>query len=312
LVLFFKKEPLSWFLFADEFHAIITKSPRIRAVGLLTALALAGCVATPPACPPPGVWLSPADLRTVPDPVPAAANRAVVLLGEQHDSAADHRWELATIEGLYTRNRAMVLGFEMFPRDRQAVLDRWVRGELSEAAFLAQSDWTHVWGFDAGFYMPIFRFARDRHIPMLALNVSRRLVHLVAARGWARVAPALREGVGDPAPASPAYEASLRDAMSGHGAGAGGGMAMTPERLRHFIEAQLLWDRAMAEKIAASRTRAPGATVVAIMGAGHLENRWGVPHQLAALGVTDTVVLLPAHGACKPLGPFYADAVYSD
>jgi len=68
----------------------------------------------------------------------------------------------------------------------------------------------------------------------------------------------------------------------------------------------------MAEAIAAERARAPGLTVVAIMGAGHLQNRNGVPHQLAALGVPDPVVLLPEHAACAPLGPFYADAIYTD
>jgi uncharacterized iron-regulated protein len=275
-------------------------------------LLLAGCVAPPPACPPPGAWISPANLQRVADPVAAAAHRPVVLLGEQHDSAADHRWQLATIDGLYANNPAMALGFEMFPRSKQSVLDAWVRGELSEKAFLEQSDWKHVWGFDAGFYLPIFRFARDHHVPMLALNISHHLAHLVATQGWQNVAPALREGVGTPAPASAAYAASLKDAMSGHGAAAMGGPAMTPERLRHFIEAQLLWDRAMAEAIAAERARAPGVTVVAIMGAGHLQDRNGVPHQLAALGMADPVVLLPAHGACAPLGPFYADAVYTD
>ena len=279
---------------------------------LLVLPVLAGCVAAPPACPPPGAWLSPANLQPVADPVPAASHRAVVLLGEQHDSVADHHWELATIERLYANNPTLALGFEMFPRGKQEVLDAWVRGELSEDAFLAQSDWKHVWGFDAGFYLPIFRFARQHAIPMLALNVSRHLVHLVATQGWQSIAPALREGVGDPAPAGAAYAASLKEAMSGHEGAAMGGPAMTPERLRHFLEAQLLWDRAMAEAIAAERARAPALTVVAIMGAGHLQNRNGVPHQLAALGVPDPVVLLPEHAACAPLGPFYADAIYTD
>jgi uncharacterized iron-regulated protein len=123
---------------------------------------------------------------------------------------------------------------------------------------------------------------------MVALNVSHRLVHLVSQRGWAGVAVADREGVGTPVPPNAAYRAALADAMAGHG-----GPAMTPARLGHFIDAQLVWDRAMAEAIAAERARAPGAPVVAIMGEGHMEDGGGVPRQLAALGVSGVHVELP-------------------
>lgn len=271
---------------------------------LLSALLLAACAATQPACVAPGRWADPASLRVVPDPV-AATVRPIVLLGEIHDSAADHAWQLDTIRRIAAARPALALGFEMFPRSDQTVLDAWVRGELTEVAFLAKSDWAHVWGFPAALYLPIFRYARDHRIPMLALNVSHRLVHLTGQVGWAGVPTADREGVGTPAPPSTAYRASLAEAMSSHG-----GPRMTPDRLARFIDAQLVWDRAMAEAIAAQRARDPARTVVSIMGVGHLENRDGVPRQLAALGQADAQVLIPVAQACAPLGAGYADAIY--
>jgi uncharacterized iron-regulated protein len=268
---------------------------------------LGGCAVSPLACAPPARWISPATLRVIPDPVPAAAAGPVVLLGEQHSSEADHRWELATIERLYAANPALVLGFEMFPRSTQRVLDRWVAGQLSEADFLVQTDWKHVWGFPPRLYLPIFRFARDHHIPMIALNVSGKLVHLAAKDGFANIPLADREGIGTPAPPSAAYRAELAEAMSGHG-----GPKMTPERLSHFIDAQLVWDRAMAEAIAAQRAREPGKPVVALMGAGHLEDRYGVPHQLESLDVKGALVFLPVPLACPPADANLADAVFTD
>ena len=273
---------------------------------LLPSLILAACAVSPPACAPSGQWIAPQSLRRIADPVAQAASHPVVLLGEQHDDAADHRWQLATIERLYAADPALVLGFEMFPRSSQPVLDRWVHGDLSEAEFLTQTDWKHVWGFDAALYLPIFRFARDYQVPMLALNVSGRVVHLVSRRGWAGVAVADREGVGTPAPPSAAYRAGLSEAMSGHG-----GMSMTPDRLQHFIDAQLVWDRAMAEAIAAQRIHDPRRLVVALMGQGHLQDREGVPHQLDALGMPGALVLLPVHRACAPFDRHYADALYT-
>ncbi len=243
----------------------------------------------------------------MPDPIPAANRAQIVLLGEAHDSAADHMWQLRTIQRLYAANPAIVLGFEMFPRIDQPVLDDWTAGRLTEAEFLAKSNWKVVWGFSPDLYMPIFRFARDHEIPMLALNVSHRLVHLAATQGWAGVAAADREGVTDPAVPSAAYRASLAEAMSSHGV-----PVASPERLAHFVDAQLVWDSAMAQAIAAQHAHAPRRPVVAIMGAGHLENRWGVPHQLDALGLPGAVVLLPAHAACTPPGAGTADALFTD
>ncbi len=251
--------------------------------------------------------MDPATLQPVADPLARVRPGSVVLLGEQHDSERDHQWQLHAIKRLDALNPALVLGFEMFPRVSQPVLDRWVRGQLSEAEFLRLTDWKHVWGFDPALYLPIFRYARDHHLPMLALNVSARLVHEVAQHGWNGVAPADREGVGPPAAPAASYRRRLAEAMSGHS-----GMTMTPARLSRFIDAQLVWDRAMAEAIAAQRAREPQRPVVALIGEGHLQFRDGVPHQLDALGVPGAVVLLPVHAACAPQRGNQADAFFID
>ena len=281
-----------------------TRTPFLSSI-ILPALLATACTVGPPQCVTSGGWVDPGTLHRVEDPIASSARHQVILLGEAHDRAADHRWELDTIAHVYAADPSLVLGFEMFPRSDQPALDEWLRGGQSEADFLARSDWKHVWGFDAALYMPIFRFARDHHVPMIALNVSSRTIHLVSAHGSAGVPSADREGVSVPAPPAPAYRAELAEVMGGHS-----GMVVTPDRLDHFIDAQLTWDRAMAEAIAAQRKRMPARPVVAIMGAGHLENRYGVPHQLDALGLSGALVLLPAHGLSAPPGDGYADAVY--
>jgi uncharacterized iron-regulated protein len=278
-----------------------------RLLPILAAGLLAACAYTPPN----KGWISPATLKPVEDPLAEAASKPVVLLGEFHDNAEDHRWQLATIQMLFVDNPKLVLAFEMFPRADQPVLDQWVAGGLSEDAFLSKADWKHVWGFPKDLYLPIFRFARDHHIPMLALNVSGKLVHLTGTKGFAAVPPSDREGVRDPAPIEAAYRDYLADIMSNHS-----GLRTTPDTQRHFIEAQTLWDSAMAQAIADQHDRAPGRQIVAIMGTGHLQHRWGVPHQLAALGLANSAVFLPYHEDLSnpdpPPGSDYADALYED
>jgi len=93
-----------------------------------------------------------------------------------------------------------------------------------------------------------------------------------------------------------------------------GGMTqvLADPAFQRFVEAQLMWDRAMAEAVAESRNADGTTLVVGIVGRGHLENRWGIPHQLADLGIGNTAVLLPVAVSddCQGLFPGLADAVF--
>jgi membrane-associated protease RseP (regulator of RpoE activity) len=78
-----------------------------------------------------------------------------------------------------------------------------------------------------------------------------------------------------------------------------------------FVEAQTLWDRAMAEGIARFRQSHPGTRVVGILGAGHIRNGYGVPHQLRDLGQDKiaSLVTQPSDQDCAEIRPGLADAV---
>ena len=289
------------------------RSASIRYLVLASGLALASPVelrAQPAACVPVGEWVEPASNARRSDAPAALAKRKVVLLGEDHDEAEHHRWQLHTIAALHSHRPDIVLAFEMFPRRVQPVLDRWVKGELSEADFLREVGWQEIWGYDAQLYMPLFNFARMHRLPMLALNIDRATSRLVRQRSLAAVPRAEREGVGDPAPAAQPYRDRLFEAFKQHPALSGGGGADSP-RFQRFVEAQQFWDRAMAEAIAGARGDR-GPLIVGIMGQGHVEYREGVAHQLAALGVDDVATALPwPSGAdCRMPDPRIADLVF--
>jgi uncharacterized iron-regulated protein len=262
----------------------------------------------------PGLWLDPADGTVRPHEavLAVAAERDVVLLGETHDDPEHHRWQLSVLAGLLGRRGDLVIGFEAFPARAQPVLDRWVAGELSERAFLDAVGWERIWRLDPELYLPLFHFARMHRLPMLALNVDRALVTRVAREGWAAIPPGDRQGVGDPIAAAPAYVDRLREASGRHGTAADSIPGGDEPALRRFVEAQLTWDRAMAEALARARSGPDTPLVVGVIGSEHLRHRHGVPHQLAALGVTDAAVLLP-HAlprGCDALVAGEADAVF--
>ncbi len=290
---------------------------------LLFSLALAaGCLGPRPsaslpqasACVPAAAWVDPATRARLAEPavLDRAAAARVVLLGERHDSAEDHRWQLQTLAALFGRRPALVVGFEMLPRRAQPALDRWTRDELSVADFLEQSHWSEVWGLSPELYLPLFHFVRMNRLPARALNVDHDLVDRVGREGWDALAPLAREGLSDPAPASPAYAAWLARVYAAHGAHGRAAPNADDPALRRFVEAQLVWDRAFAEGLAAAALEHPAALVVGIVGSGHLEHGFGVAHQLASLGQRSVVTLVPwdAGRDCAELVPDLADAVF--
>ena len=239
--------------------------------------------------------------------------RPIVLLGEEHDNAAHHRWQLSVIEALSARRPDLVLGFEMFARASQPVLDQWVAGNLDADALLRGTRWKEAWGFDSQLYLPIFEFARRYKLPMLALNVERSLIRRIGRDGWGAVPADEREGIGEPAPALPAYRRWLAEIFAHKRAPHGEGATDAPDPgFERFVAAQLTWDRAMAEALAAAHAQPQAPLVVGLAGIGHLQNGWGIPHQLHDLGILDAAVLLPvaAGPECAELTSGYADAVF--
>ena len=278
---------------------------------------IAAAVAAMPAqaqstCAPAGEWTVPGAGRVAAHEILSrAARESVVLLGESHDNADHHRWQLNTIAGLAALHPRLVLGFEMFPRRVQGALDRWVAGELGEEEFLKASDWSRVWGHEAALYLPLFHFARLNRIPMLALNVEREFVRTVGAKGLEAVPVWRREGVSDPAPATEHYVDRLLAVYSEHPEKRRTAARSDPD-FRRFVEAQLVWDRAMAHALAQAAASHPGALVIGVMGSSHVSFGDGVPHQLQSLGVRRVASLIPwdPNSDCGTFVPGLATAVF--
>ncbi len=275
------------------------------------------------ACLEPGQWALPTSegvAQSTPEVVLTATQTAsVVLLGEAHDNADHHLWQVQALGMLLGQRGNLVIGMEMFPRRVQPALDRWVAGQLTEEQLLEQTDWNRVWRFDPELYLPILRFARLNRIRLIALNVERALIAETANGGWNAVAAERREGVTDPAPALSDYRDFLRDSFDMHGAQRGAPAdpgdappAADDTAFEYFVQAQLVWDRAFAQALADASASYPQSLIVGIIGSGHLRYGHGVPHQLGSLGIENTAVWLPASVAteCAELAGI-SDAVFA-
>ncbi|MBF0369718.1 MAG: ChaN family lipoprotein [Magnetococcales bacterium] len=216
-----------------------------------------------------------------------AQDKQVVLVGESHTNPHHHAIQLSIIKKSYESNPNLAVGMEMFPKDLQPELDRWVAGELEEEAFLDAVSWYFTWGYDADLYLPILRFVKEKGIPLFAMNVRREVVRAVRMQGMAQLAREIRNQLPEIAPASGAYRGYLSEIFESHPMMAG------KMRFDYFVEAQQVWDGVMADAIVNWLADHPEAQVVGLAGSGHLLQGFGIPYQLEHRGVDQVVTVIP-------------------
>ena len=202
------------------------------------------------------------------------AAKRVVFIGEIHDRYDHHLNQLEIIRRLHELDSNLAIGVEYFSRAVQAQVDDYIAGRSTEQEFLRAAQYYQSWGYDYRLYAPIFRYARDEHIPVRALNVPHELPSAVAKGGMANVPEKMRAYVPhDIQPADKEYRARLRRAFEEHQAG-------KPDAFDHFVDAQLIWDEGMAESAAEYLNANPERRMVILVGAGHVEFGSGIPSRL--------------------------------
>lgn len=195
----------------------------------------------------------------------------VIYVGEYHDRPGHHSAQLALIRRLFDHDPQLAIGMEMFQRPFQDVVDRYTAGEITEREFLARSEYFQRWGFDYNLYKPILDFAREKHIPILALNAPGAIVSKIGRQGLEALSPEERAQIAETLDLSDvAYRDRLKRIFEGHG-------GMVGRRFESFLQAQTAWDETMAETIAKFSALHPDRRVVVLAGKEHIAFRSGIP-----------------------------------
>jgi uncharacterized iron-regulated protein len=207
----------------------------------------------------------------------------LVFVGELHDKQSYHRAQLEIIQALKKAGAPVAIGLEMFRRDSQVDLDRWVKGELSEKKFekIYYKNWNYPWSL----YKDIFLYAREHKIPMVGLNVPSEVTKQVAREGFDSLTAKQRGNLPMvTCRVDPEYMAFIRRSLAMHGHG---GLDFT-----RFCEAQLVWDTAMALSLLHYLEKKPKSTVVVLAGSGHAWKQ-GIPAQVQSRSNLPFRVILP-------------------
>jgi uncharacterized iron-regulated protein len=202
------------------------------------------------------------------------AAKRVVFVGETHDRYDHHLNQLHIIQRLHQVEDNLAIGVEYFQRSFQPQVDEYIAGRSTEEQFLRAIDYYRTWGYDYRLYAPIFRFAREQHIPVRALNVPGTLASAVAKVGIAGLSTEQRDSLPkEIQPADEAYRSRLRAAFEEH-------PSAKPGAFDRFVEAQLVWDESMAANAAEYLNANPGRRMVILAGSGHVAFGSGIPSRL--------------------------------
>ena len=213
---------------------------------------------------------------------------SVIFVGEVHTNPDHHAFQLEVLKALYKSGESLVVGMEMFPREAQPVLDRWVAGSLSEEEFIREVQWYTVWGFPFELYRGILLYVRDKKIPLVGLSAPNSVIREVAKGGIRSLDDVDRHSVAkDIQLDNEAHRRLIHERFEDH--------PPTDDEFENFYEAQRARDETMAETLALVFSKGPEAPdkILVLAGIGHMLNRLGVPDAFARRVNRPYVVLIP-------------------
>lgn len=207
------------------------------------------------------------------------ARADVVVVGEEHDDPATHRMEVALLEALSRRRDSVTVSLEMFERDVQAFVDRYVAGTMPESLFLVHA---RPWPRYLTDYRGLVEMARERGWPVVAANVPRPYASVVARGGFAGLDTLPAEAQAYLAqdrqcPDDDDYARAFREELKGPSAHGGGTPADMDARIGRMYLAQCLKDETMSESVVRA---APGRLVVHYTGSFHSDYRRGTAERI--------------------------------
>lgn len=196
----------------------------------------------------------------------------VIFLPEEHTSKEDHRFQLDFIRYLALKDHRLIIAMEMFQQPFQEALDQYIACQIEEEEMLQRTEYYRRWGYDPTLYRDIWRFAKEKGIRIVAINLPSELVQRIGKEGLERVRD-------DLLPFPPIQQTErelkkLRQVLENH----------PRVEERRFFDVQNAWDNGMALAIARLSDHYPDHTIVVLIGRGHAEDYdSGVPRRLKLL-----------------------------
>ncbi len=203
---------------------------------------------------------------------------AVVMLGEVHDNAEQHRLRLELLRRAFASGWRPAIAMEQFDREHQVDIDRARREKPTDAQHLidvaAPSSGHSVGGWDWDLYRPFVALALEYDVPLIAANLSSSDAAKVVHGGYSAVFDATAMAtLGLNRRIAPNWEAAEeREIDAGHC------YSLPQDMVSAMTRAQFARDAVMAAALRDYAARG----VVLLAGNGHVRRDIGVSRWLGS------------------------------
>ncbi len=194
-----------------------------------------------------------------------AAQSDVVFIGELHNNPIAHWFEIEITKDLYDlKNGKIILGAEMFERDNQDAVNRYLTGKIDRKGL---DTLARLWPNFKTDYKMLLDFAKEKKLPFIATNIPRRYASKVYHHGLQSLDSLTDKEKKWIAPLPVAYDSTLsqyvkmRNMMPGH-------------QGANLPKAQAVKDATMAYSIAENMK--PGYTFIHYNGSFHSAFHQGI------------------------------------
>ncbi|MCB9197170.1 MAG: ChaN family lipoprotein [Flavobacteriales bacterium] len=190
----------------------------------------------------------------------------VVFFGELHDNPIAHWLELEVAKFMVENNQTVTFGAEMFERDEQIYLDKYLAGELSDMEFDSLAG---LWNNFFTDYLPVVDLAKNSNSKFIATNVVRRYASQVYKYGLESLDTLSAEVKSNLAPLPIEFDINVKcykemmEMMGGHGG-------------ENFPKAQAIKDATMAYFIITNYQKSNDAKFFHMNGSYHSDNHEGI------------------------------------
>jgi uncharacterized iron-regulated protein len=197
---------------------------------------------------------------------------AIVLLGELHDNAVQHRLRLEILQRAFTAGWRPAIAMEQFDREHQADIERARSERPLDADYLIEQAAPRTGkpgsGWNWEYYRPYVALALQYRVPLLAANLSRSDAEKIVEHGYSAVfETAALQSLGLDRDRPQLLAAQEKEIDIGHC------HAMPSEQLPSMARAQIARDAVMATML----REHGGQGVVLLAGDGHVRRDIGVP-----------------------------------
>ncbi len=203
----------------------------------------------------------------------ALAKAQVIALGEEHYHPAIQAFELKLLKALPQQKSAhLALAMELLERDAQTAVDAYLAGEIDLDTFHTRIKASKAF---ERLYAPLVQHAQQVGIPIIAMNLPRRIARQVSKEGLEialnNLSPTDRAYVPVPLPDIPErYRHFFLERVSAH-------HPVEGDAAERFTAASFIKDVTMSTALATFLDAHPQHTILAIAGRFHVDYGIAIP-----------------------------------